>query len=76
MNQFVCAQIEDFDGCIRLCGQEQSLALEVHGKVVKITVLKSGHRNLLQEFQRRFLLSPNAHGQKNEQGKHMQLLSI
>src|SRR5580692_8405534 len=70
MNELVCAQIKYLDGCVHLCCQEQPLALKVHSKVVKITVLKTGYRNLLQELQRRVLLSANADCQKNEQNKH------
>ena len=48
---FARAQVDDFDGSLVLSGNEQALALRIHGHMIEVT-LDTGQRNRLQQPQR------------------------
>jgi len=54
VNQFVGLQVEHFDSRIFLGSQEQAVAREVDGKVVKSPSWRAGNWNRLQEYKRCF----------------------
>ncbi len=51
MNQFVSAQVEHFNCCVFLRGEEQPATLSVYRKVVEIAIVKSRHRDRLDQLQ-------------------------
>jgi hypothetical protein len=74
VNQFVRAQIEDFNRSVLLGGEEQPMTGKVHGEVVEIAVLELRKRNRLLKLEWLRSLQTDVNRKKQAAGQDYEAL--